>query len=214
MGSPKLPSSMEIDPSPPLQAISGEKDEWPDLPDTTRQPPSSPLQLDLDKTIEENEKIDTQQQHHCQNPSQQPDTNQMVHDNDDEVEEKRVNDVQMKIEESLDERIPINGEPIPPFEPSETLKNLYQENPNSKDDFVLESGAVKLSHFVGAELIRCFIRIFVSSKRDELTFTNVSRNQCAAFDRLTLDYPILQSTQKVEEETPGQVIIVLKKSLS
>ena len=56
----------------------------------------------------------------------------MVHDNDDEVEEKRVNDVQMKIEESLDERIPINGEPIPPFEPSETLKNLYQENPSSK----------------------------------------------------------------------------------
>ena len=68
---------MEIDPSPPLQAISGEKDEWPDLPDTTRQPPSSPLQLDLDKTIRENEKIDAQQQHHCQNPSQQPDTNQV-----------------------------------------------------------------------------------------------------------------------------------------
>ena len=56
----------------------------------------------------------------------------MVHDNDDEVEEKRVNDVQMKIEEPPDERIPINGEPIPEFEPSETLKNLYQENPNSK----------------------------------------------------------------------------------
>ena len=65
---------------------------------------------------------------------------------------------------------------------------------------MLESGAVKLSHFVGAELIRCFIRIFVSSKRDELTFTNVSRNQCAAFDRLTHDYPTLQLTQKENED--------------
>ena len=78
--SPKLTSSMEIDPSPPLQAISGEKDEWPDLPDTTRQPPSSPLQLDLDKTtIDQKNMKETHTQQHCQNQTspQQPDTNQV-----------------------------------------------------------------------------------------------------------------------------------------
>ena len=78
--SPKLTSSMEIDPSPPLQAISGEKDEWPDLPDTTRQPPSSPLQLDLDKTTidQKNMKETHTHQQHCQNQtSPQPDTNQV-----------------------------------------------------------------------------------------------------------------------------------------
>ena len=78
---------------------------------------------------------------------------------------------------------------------------------------MLESGAVKLSHFVGAELIRCFIRIFVSSKRDELTFTNVVRHQCAAFNAAILDAESLSLTE-AQDAANGRnsVIIVLKKT--
>ena len=46
-----------------------------------------------------------------------------------------------------------------------------------KSDFSLESGMVKLEHFVGAELLLYFLRIFLASRRQELCFANVSRAQ-------------------------------------